>query len=140
MSEVQLGKTTGSLVNALYALESVKVPNIGDGATILSWTDRHPATVIDVEEKGKYVYVTTQEDRARRVDNNGFSENQKYLYLPNPKGTIRHWRIDQRGDVEQVKVNVGVVRMGLHFAAAVVTESLQRIALKEGSENVLCLV
>ena len=85
MSEVQLGKTTGSLVNALYALESVKVPNIGDGATILSWTDRHPATVIDIEEKGKYVYVTTQEDRARRVDNNGFSENQKYLYLPNPK-------------------------------------------------------
>ena len=34
MSEVQLGKTTGSLVNALYALESVKVPSIGDGATI----------------------------------------------------------------------------------------------------------
>ena len=105
MSEVQLGKTTGSLVNALYALESVKVPSIGDGATILSWTDRHPATVIDIEEKGKFVYVTTQEDNARRVDNNGFSENQKYLYLPNPKGTTRHWRIDQRGDVEQVKVN-----------------------------------
>ena len=82
MSEVQLGKTTGSLVNALYALESVKVPSIGDGATILSWTDRHPATVIDIEEKGKFVYVTTQEDNARRVDNNGFSGNQKYLYLP----------------------------------------------------------
>jgi hypothetical protein len=106
MSEVQLGKTTGSLVNALYALESVKVPSIGDGATILSWTDRSPATVIDVQTKGKFVYVTTQDDKYRRVDDNGFSENQKYLYLPNPEGSIRYWRIDQRGEVDRVVVNL----------------------------------
>jgi hypothetical protein len=105
MSEVQLGKTTGSLVNALYALESVKVPNIGDGATILSWTDRDPATVIDVEEKGKYIYVTTQDDDFRRVDNNGISEEQSYLFIPDPGGSIRHWRITQRGDVERVMIN-----------------------------------
>ena len=105
MSEVQLGKTTGSLVNALYALESVKVPNIGDGATILSWTDRDPATVIDVEEKGQYVYVTTQDDDYRRVDNNGISEQQSYLFVPDPKGAIRHWRINRRGEIDRVVIN-----------------------------------
>jgi hypothetical protein len=105
MSEVQLGKTTGSLVNALYALESVKVPNIGDGATILSWTDRHPATVIDIEEKGRYVYVTTQDDNYHRVDKNGMSDAQTYLYSPNPEGAIRHWRINQRGETDRVSIN-----------------------------------
>lgn len=105
MSGVQLGKTTGSLVNALYALESVKVPSIGDGATLLSWTDRDPATVIDVEIKGKYVYVTTQDDDYRRVDDNGISDQQSYLFIPDPEGHIRHWRINQRGEVDRIMMN-----------------------------------
>ena len=105
MSEVQLGKTTGSLVNALYALESVKVPNIGDGATILSWTDRHPATVIDVEAQGKAIIVTVQEDHAHRVDENGFSERQTYLYTPNPNAPKRYFRITAAGNIESIYKN-----------------------------------
>ena len=36
------------------------------GATLLSWTDRHPATVTEVFKKGKYNYFTVREDRWER--------------------------------------------------------------------------
>ena len=46
---IKLGKDTGSLVNYMQAnYGSKKVPAVGDGATILGWYDRYPATVIDV--------------------------------------------------------------------------------------------
>ena len=85
MSEVQLGKTTGSLVNALYALESVKVPSIGDGATTLSWTDRHPATVIDIEEKGKF--VTSRLRRIMRAESTitAFQRIRSTFTYPTPR-------------------------------------------------------
>ena len=105
MSEVQLGKTTGSLVNALYALESVQVPAIGDGATLLGWTDRHGATVVDVIAKGKAHIVTVQRDTAHRVDANGESESQKYLFTPNSRAPKEHFRITATGDIEQVQEN-----------------------------------
>lgn len=40
----------GSFNNAVMARAKVKAPEVGDGATLLSWTDRHPATVVWVSE------------------------------------------------------------------------------------------
>jgi hypothetical protein len=35
----------------------------GTGATFLSWTDRHPGTVINVFKKGAYTYLDVRHDR-----------------------------------------------------------------------------
>lgn len=61
-------------------------PTIGLGATICYYTDRDPATVIEVSATGKRIVI--QEDKATRIDNNGMSECQQYRYDPDPNGKI----------------------------------------------------
>lgn len=84
---------TGSLVNTLMA--STGTPKVGDGATVLMWTDREPATVIAVSPSGKT--VTVQMDRYRRTDANGMSEVQSYAYERNPAGEVLTFRLGKRG-------------------------------------------
>ena len=55
-------------------------PEIGMGATIVMWSDRAPATVVEVN--GNKILV--QHDNWERVDNNGMSDAQEYVYSPNP--------------------------------------------------------
>lgn len=62
------------------------LPEIGMGATIIYYSDREPATVIQVTHNGKRIVL--QEDFAKRTDNNGMSESQDYEYSTNPNGTI----------------------------------------------------
>ena len=76
---------TGSFLNSVMggsnrALE----PEVGMGCTILCWTDRHAATVVEVRSA---TTIVVQQDHARRVDKNGMSESQKYEYTPNPEAT-----------------------------------------------------
>jgi hypothetical protein len=74
----------GSLFNEMMASSEQPVPSVGDGATMLRWTDRHAATVIAVSGDGKT--VTVQRDRAMRTDDNGMSESQTYHYAPDSLG------------------------------------------------------
>jgi hypothetical protein len=62
------------------------VPAIGMGATIMSWSDRSPYTIINITTSGKT--ITLQADKYRRIDDNGMSELQRYIYQPNPNGNI----------------------------------------------------
>lgn len=71
---------TNSLVNLITANANT-VPEVGMGATILSWTDRHAATIVEVSKSGKSIVV--QEDNAKRVDTNGMSDAQNYEHTPN---------------------------------------------------------
>jgi hypothetical protein len=71
---------TGSLVNAIMANSAIQ-PEVGMGATILSWTDRHAATIVEVSKSGKSIVV--QEDHAKRTDDRGMSEWQTYEHTPN---------------------------------------------------------
>ena len=102
MSGMKAGTETGSLVNYMLSHqdqafgETVKV---GDGATILGWSDRHPATVIEVKG-GKRKTIVIQHDRAIRTDRNGMSEMQSYTYERDPNGEIEEvgfrngaWRV-----------------------------------------------
>jgi len=61
-------------------------PTIGMGATIYHYSDRDPATVIEVSPSGKRIVI--QEDKSIRLDNNGMSECQVYRYEPDPGGTM----------------------------------------------------
>lgn len=85
----------GSLQNLLYdnAINEVAV-EVGMGATVVSWTDRHAGTVIEVNASGSRIVV--QEDTATRTDGNGMSDSQSYTFERNENG--RTWVATRRKD------------------------------------------
>jgi hypothetical protein len=87
------GQETGSLVNHLYSRMNAPAPEVGVGATLLSWTDRHAGTIIEVSDKEFVV----QRDIATRTDKNGMSDSQDYSYAPNPDGERYVFRRVVRG-------------------------------------------
>ena len=101
---MKLGTETGSLVNHIMTTSSFEIPKVGDGATLCSWSDRNPATVIMVQEKGNVVYIDVQSDDYKRIDDNGMSECQEYEYTANPEGSISHFRI-RKGKIERIRKN-----------------------------------
>ena len=91
---MKLGTETASLINHIMANGSTKTVAIGDPATLLSWTDRRPATVVDQFKKGKYFYIVVQEDKAEHIGEKCMSDQQEYEYSRNPEGSKTTWRID----------------------------------------------
>lgn len=68
----------GSLINNLMAnSKSPVVPVVGMGVTFLYYTDRSAGTIIEVRTDRK---IIVQADKAIRVDKNGMSESQKYIF------------------------------------------------------------
>lgn len=61
---MKLGTETGSLINHLMANTAVRDIKVGTHATLLSWSDRSPGTVIEVYTKGVYTYLTVRHDKA----------------------------------------------------------------------------
>jgi hypothetical protein len=85
----------GSLQNAMTANIPPATPKVGDGATLLHWTDRSPATVVWVSPSGKTIHL--QEDDATRTDDNGMSECQNYTFTPNPAAVKLVARLTKKG-------------------------------------------
>ena len=104
---MKLGTNTGSLVNHMYSrmVLNEPMPEVGTAATLLSWSDRHPATVIEVKDIRGTIYITVQEDDHTRIDNNGMSESQEYTYTPNPNGPTSSFRKNKKGFWESVVLN-----------------------------------
>jgi predicted flavoprotein YhiN len=92
---MKLGTETANIVNHLMAISGQEVPEVGMGATVLRWTDRTACTIIKVSPSLKTISV--QEDKATRVDSNGMSEIQQYLYETNPEGIIHTFRKTKKG-------------------------------------------
>jgi hypothetical protein len=90
---MKLGTETGSMVNHLYSRYAVTDIQVGQPATLLSWTDRYPATVVEVFKKGLYTYVVVQSDDYKRIDSNGMSEAQEYEYKRNPEGAMTTFKL-----------------------------------------------
>ncbi len=103
---MKLGTQTGSMTNHIYSRAVIGQPEpvVGMGATVLCWTDRHPATIVEVGKIGQCLMVKVQEDNARRADKNGFSEDQTYNYTPNPKAHVATYRF-RRNRWEEVHQN-----------------------------------
>ena len=96
---MRLGTQTGSMTNHLYSRGVIgqPEPTEGMGATLLSWTDRHAATVLRVFSVGKTRLVSVQEDKAMRSDKNGMSESQTYTYETNPTGRVLTFKQEKNG-------------------------------------------
>ncbi len=86
----------GSITNYMMKSSKMPAPEVGMGATGLSYTDRHPFTIVEIVNSKK---IVVQEDFAIRTDSNGMSESQSYEYTSNPDApkivvTLRkngHW-------------------------------------------------
>jgi hypothetical protein len=77
----------GSLVNMIQGNAQSVDPEIGMGVTFLSWSDRHPGTIQQINVKnGKIVSLEVTMDGANRTDNYGMSDAQSYEYIPDPNG------------------------------------------------------
>lgn len=87
---------TGSLINLVSGDARYPQPEVGMGATILMWTDRHAATVTKVSASRKQ--VTVQEDKATRTDNLGMTDSgQEYTFEPNPDAPERVYTLRKNG-------------------------------------------
>lgn len=75
-------------------------PEIGTPATICHWTDRSPATVIKVTHNGRRLVL--QADKAIRIDKNGMTDVQSYLYEIDPEGTLYHATLRKDGSFRLV--------------------------------------
>jgi hypothetical protein len=85
------------------------LPKVGMGATILDYTDRTPATIIRVSDSAKTFWI--QQDNAKRIDNNGMSEDQVYIYSPNLNANIQCVRLTKKGwQSNGQKVVIGIRR------------------------------
>jgi hypothetical protein len=102
---MKLGTQTGSLMNHLYSRMTIGEPAVyvGMGVTFLSWTDRSPGTVVEVNTKKNYIVAT--DDDYKRTDNNGMSEEQTYEYTSNLAGRKRYFRKDKNGQWRGMRFN-----------------------------------
>ena len=100
---MKLGSETNSLTNHLLsrAVIGQPEPTVGMGATILCWTDRHPATIVAIVDG----ILTVQEDNHKRIDSNGMSESQDYEYTRNPTGATYYFRAGKDGKWQEVVKN-----------------------------------
>lgn len=74
-------KLYGSLENRLLEGNILEV-KIGMGVTEMYYTDREPYTIVSIPDK-KHIIV--RECNAKRIDNNGMSEDQEYEYSEQEK-------------------------------------------------------
>jgi hypothetical protein len=90
---------TGSLVNLISGNSQQPTPEVGMGATVLQWTDRSAATIVEVAitNKGVPKAITIQYDNSQRTDSNGMSESQTYDYTPNPHGSKVEYTLRKNG-------------------------------------------
>lgn len=107
----------GSLENCIAdSVPCKREPFVGEGATIIHFTDRIAATITEVRMERGMRLVTVQEDTAIRVDENGMCENQTYRYEPNPKGEIRTFSLRKDGVYREREPGCGrggsVLRIG----------------------------
>ncbi len=102
---MQLGTQTASLNNHLMARGVVGQPEPADGmgATILSWTDRHAATITHWDAMKNLAWV--RRDQAIAKGPVAFTENQHYDFAPDPHGALYIFRRRKNGMWEEVRIN-----------------------------------
>jgi len=84
------------MINQILArrVNGAPTPEVGMGATVLMWSDRHACTIVGVTHfktgprAGTVKTVTVQRDIARRTDGRGMSDAQTYEYEADPNGSI----------------------------------------------------
>lgn len=89
----QLAKNSGTCgVGFKTIYEDLEV-RVGDGCTLAYYSDREPATIIEIGKN----YVKVQIDKATRIDNNGMSDSQEYKIERDENGVIHTFKRTRKG-------------------------------------------
>jgi hypothetical protein len=92
---------TGNLISNIHVAGSAGVvPEVGMGATVCHWKDRHACTVVAVRLKrdGSVKEIDIRGDKVTRTDSHGQSDAQSYDYAPGDEGApVGTWRLDTKG-------------------------------------------
>jgi hypothetical protein len=107
----------GSLQNRLMEnMVGRPEPRVGEGATILLYTDRKPVTIVGVFGD----LVITQRDEVTADPNRKFMGHQDWLIKRDPTGTIEAWKRTKDGRFtpygEKVSKHSTVLATGVHEA------------------------
>lgn len=90
--------------------DTIIVPIVNMGATLCSGSDRYPYTIIEVSENGKT--ITMQQDKHKRIDKNGLSENQEYEYTRDTNGNIIKVSLRKDGKWKEIGNKYHIVIVG----------------------------
>lgn len=71
-------RETNSLINDLMS-NTTRVPEVGMGATRLSWTDRYPYTIVQVISERR---IVVQADNYRVISGSAHDGSAEYEYTP----------------------------------------------------------
>ena len=89
-------------------------PEIGMGATIYGYSDKHAATIVDIiyyksgAKKGTIRSIVVQKDHAKRTDSYGMSEIQEYEYTPDPTADLEEFRFTSKGFWQGKSAQLGI--------------------------------
>jgi hypothetical protein len=92
----------GNLHNRLMERSKPVTPEVGMGATIIMYSDRHAATIVRIKLGGSMGNPTVkrvqiQEDRSIRTDANGMCDSQDYRYERNTMSPLRWFSLRKNG-------------------------------------------
>jgi hypothetical protein len=93
----------GNLINRIMETSRHPEPEVGMGATVCMWSDRHAVTISEVvryksgPKAGQVKAVKTRADRSIRTDSNGMSDAQAYRYEPIPDAPEATWTLRKDG-------------------------------------------
>ena len=91
---LRLGTQTASMTNYLLSgTKGAPKPEVGMGATLLMWTDRHAYTIVKVTR----CQVHARRDKAIRIDTNGMSEAQDYRFERDDTQPVEIFRLRKNG-------------------------------------------
>lgn len=96
-------------------------PEVGMGATLLMWSDRHPYTIVGIERfktgarAGQVKAVLAQADTSQRVDSNGMSDAQTYVFLPNANAPVTRFVLRKSGRFEGAGGTLAVGYRDRHY-------------------------
>lgn len=83
-------------------------PVVGMGATLYHHSDRSPATIVEVITER---LIVIQEDSYERIDLNGMSDSQQYIYSADPNG-LKHTVSLRKDGVWRVRKGRTVISIG----------------------------
>lgn len=94
-SQFTYSQISKSLAAHRTAVAMANPPVVGMGVTATIYSDAHVFTIVRVSPSGKTFWAT--EDTAKRVDKNGMSDQQDYVYSSNPEGKQVVFRLLKSG-------------------------------------------
>jgi len=89
---MKLGSETGNAINHVYSSLKTPEPEVGMGATILCWSDRHAATIVKVTK----CQIHVQQDKARIVNGDIYS-GCSYAFERDENAPVVIFRKTKRG-------------------------------------------